>query len=819
MTKLSGSHQSRGRWAAVVMRLLPIAAVSIGALSGFAAGAQAFVEHHDDAAVGLDGAASIAHHDEKEHVYAVHQTIEVGGHMVTHSGNAGMWDTLVNTHTGPRILSGSFQAHTLNSKKTPFFDDLTMNSFGYGGDPYASSILRMHKGRAYKLDANFRRNRQYFNYDLFGNSLIPANAVPYVPITDSPHLFNTVRKTGDVNLTVLPLSKVSFRAGYWRTTNEGPSLSSNVSKSNSNPLLNQWWRYSDDIYTGGVDWKLTRKTVLSYDQFVTSYKQDTRWDMAPSNIGFQLPNGTPVSLGLNIFSTAKNTCLVAGTANTVVPSCNGTLAYHRYAPVRTLLPTEQFRFTSASIPGVSMNGRFVYSSGSERLDHYDEYYAGWSDSSINTTGRNIIRYSGVGSKSHLGTLPRINVSADYGITAQIAPRLDISNVFDFRSFRDNDVTQPRQLTQFGTSLASTSNFFDPALCPPPYKASTCPLHTTKTAADITQTYRQSYFGQSVMSDTVVLAYAVSNSLKVSVGYRYRDRSIIKTLQNTTTSTFTPPFANRGACASVPLNSDGTCTVTPASTPAVEKNEIHENWALLGVAAQPTRDLSVKLNVEAMSADAAYTQISPRNLQHYILRTFYRPHPWMSFSGAVNILESRDNVEYVHHLAHTRDFSLGTSIQPGDKWALDLNYAYDNDYSRTDICYYSSAPLPGTGNCAISGSVANFQPFLGNGYYSSPSHFGSVSVMLAPVKKVRMNAGFQASASSGSSEVLNDRQVQGSLQSQFQIPFGDLAFTLAPGWTWKAAWNYYGYGEGSAVGPTQPRDVHGNVFTASVRHSF
>ena len=88
-------------------------------------------------------------------------------------------------------------------------------------------------------------------------------------------------------------------------------------------------------------------------------------------------------------------------------------------------------------------------------------------------------------------------------------------------------------------------------------------------------------------------------LKLSLGYRYRDRSIYKTLQTTTTSTFTPPFANRGACATNPLNVDGTCTNTPASTPAIENNAIHEQWGLFGMAAQPTRQLSVKFNVEAM----------------------------------------------------------------------------------------------------------------------------------------------------------------------------------------------------------------------------
>lgn len=572
--------------------------------------------------------------------YSTSGSIELGGHMISRSGSLPTWDTLVNEQTGPRFLGETFHAHSINARKTPFFDDLSVNSFGYGGEPYSATTLHAFKGKAYKFDADFRRNRQYFDYNLFGNSLIPQNAVPYVPILHSPHLLNTVRKSGSANLTIAPISRVSARLGYWRTGAEGPGFSSNVSKSLTNPLLDQWWRYRDDVFTGGVDWKPFHKTVINYDQYVTHFKQDTTWKLDPGQLAFQLADGTPVSQGLNIFTTAANTCLVAGTTNTVVPSCNGTLAYQRTEPVRTLFPTEQFRFVSTAIPNVSLNGRMLYSSGSSQLNHYDESYAGWSDSGINTTGRNIIRYRGIGSNSHLGSLRRIDASGDLGLTVHIAPRLDVSDIVDFRSFRDPGVTQPHQETQFGTSLANTSNFYSPGLCPPPYTASTCPLHTTKTAADITQAYRTEYFAQTATTNSVIAAVSPIHRLKLSVGYRYRDRSIIKTLQTTTTSTFTPPFANRGACATVALNPDGTCTVTPKSTPAIEKNEIHENWALFAVAAQPTSQLSVKLNVDAMFADQAFTQISPRQLQHYILRTFYRPNNMVTVAGAINWLEEQ-----------------------------------------------------------------------------------------------------------------------------------------------------------------------------------
>ena len=45
-------------------------------------------------------------------------------------------------------------------------------------------------------------------------------------ISTSPHLFNTRRRMGDYNLTLLPQSKIRFRLGYSRNVNDGPAFSS-----------------------------------------------------------------------------------------------------------------------------------------------------------------------------------------------------------------------------------------------------------------------------------------------------------------------------------------------------------------------------------------------------------------------------------------------------------------------------------------------------------------------------------------------------------------------------------------------------------------
>jgi hypothetical protein len=65
-----------------------------------------------------------------------------------------------------------------------------------------------------------------------------------------------------------------------------------------------------------------------------------------------------------------------------------------------------------------------------------------------------------------------------------------------------------------------------------------------------------------------------------------------------------------------------------------------------------------------------------------------------------------------------------------------------------------------------------------------------------------------------SRFYNDaRDVAGSLVSDYQSPFINMAWTVHPGLTWKAEYNYFGYTEG---GPSGPQDCSlSTSFTASV----
>jgi hypothetical protein len=116
-------------------------------------------------------------------------------------------------------------------------------------------------------------------------------------------------------------------------------------------------------------------------------------------------------------------------------------------------------------------------------------------------------------------------------------------------------------------------------------------------------------------------------------------------------------------------------------------------------------------------------------------------------------------------------------------------------------------------------VSASTPWQTNGYYNAPTQFGSIGFAFSPIKQVRTYAGYRMSDVDGTSEMINVRQVPGSLQSQYQSPYGGIAVKIAENWTWKGDYNYYGYGEGTPIGPTLPRSFRGNVYTLSVNYAF
>jgi hypothetical protein len=706
--------------------------------------------------------------------YAIRQSIDLGGRIADTSGSGAMYDTLVNLQSGPRILNQSLDMRAIGSSGHFFFDSLTMSNSGYGGDPNNVTTFRMSKGKLYSFQGLFRRDREYFNYNLLDNPLVPAgvvsNGYTFPQVLNSPHLFNTVRRMTDVGLTILPVSKVSFRVGYSQNNSQGPSFSSQ--HNGAEALYLQNWRNSTDTWLGAVDWKPISKTRLTFEESVSHYKGNTDWQLAGLNL--QLPNGTPVTLGFDNVAVPTCTSLPnppvgapilssATTPPTANPDYCGYTAYTRSAPTRTLLPTEEFRFQTSKIKNVAMNGRVRYTGGKMNLPSYSENFQG-----IDNMGKQEFTTTG------FANAKRINVSADYGIVWQISQKVSLSEQYDFWSFREPANSNLSEVDQLGLSML------------PPIGSPVPP-----SVAGGTITIAPTFTGMKTETNNTTLAWEPTSKVIFTLGYRYQSR-VIRWVMPLATD-----FLASGAAYAFP---------------------VHNNGGIFGVAVQPTREWRISGSVEASYADRAYTQISPRALQHYRIQTRYKPREWATISGTFNDLERRDNVSNVNHLDHSRSFSIDSTLIPNEHYGFDLSYGYSDIFSQTTLCY-AATPAPTTPGAGAAPSDCGTNTNLGTGYYDAPSHYGSIGVNVKPVKTLRAGLGYRISAVNGTTEFLNPRQVAGSLQSKYQSPYANVAWTVHSGWALKANWNHYKYGEGGPVGPTLPRNFRGDIYTLAMHYEF
>ena len=91
----------------------------------------------------------------------IHSSVEIGYRVNDVTGSGDMYDTLVNLQSGPRILDQTLSMQSVDHQGL-LFDDLYLNSFGWGGDPNNALRLRADKNKWYNLQSSFRRD-QYFS--------------------------------------------------------------------------------------------------------------------------------------------------------------------------------------------------------------------------------------------------------------------------------------------------------------------------------------------------------------------------------------------------------------------------------------------------------------------------------------------------------------------------------------------------------------------------------------------------------------------------------------------------------------------------------
>jgi hypothetical protein len=204
--------------------------------------------------------------------YRIHQSFEAGYRVSDATGNESMFNTLVNTHEGPRLFEQMLSMRSENHQGD-LFDDLFLHSMGWGGDPNNYLQMRIGKNHRFDFRASFRRDQDYADFNLLANPLNPTWSTPDRPVGLSPHQFETRRRMSDFNLTLLPQSFLTFRLGFTHNNMTGPSWTS--IHEGTDGLLDQPWNTTLNTWRAGLDVKVAPRTVLSYDHVLNYYKGDS----------------------------------------------------------------------------------------------------------------------------------------------------------------------------------------------------------------------------------------------------------------------------------------------------------------------------------------------------------------------------------------------------------------------------------------------------------------------------------------------------------------------------------------------------------------
>ena len=712
--------------------------------------------------------------------YLIHQSVELGYRSTYVTGSGDMYDTLVNLQTGPRILDQTLTMQSVDHQGL-LFDDLYLNSFGWGGDPNNALRLRADKNKWYNLKSSFRRDQYFSDYDLLANPLnpppppAPGGATPSIPILNSPHEFATTRRMGDFDLTLLPQSQVSFRLGYSHNNMTGPSYSS-IHEGTEASLL-QDWNTTINSYRLGVDFRIAPRTVLSYDQFLDYYKGDTDYQLNPINEA--LVPTTPVSsvsLGLSIDTVNKEPCAVVPPATSLVVNgtltnvtCSAYFSYSRNQRIRTSTPTERVSLRSNYFQRVDLVASLSYSSATSSTP-LDESF----DGLITRTATRAFFGTGEADAN------RISDVFDLGATVHLTTHLRLIEKFYFWAYR---IPQNGNFNEVDSDCPTTT--------PPTPCTLLTPLSATTPAA--ISTVIQSSFNQTWTRNQTELAWDISKKTGARIGYRYGDRDFNHF------NDFLPGDLDHFV--------------------GLEKT------ALLGFWARPTHTLRFNFDLENTNYNAVFVRMSPRKEARYRFQTTYTPRSWATLGGSINIRQESNADVQTQYVGHNQNYGLTASLAPRERFGLDLAYNFNSVLQNALICFNDTPPtgviLPFVANADNNNCGGNdtSNNLMANSYYTNHTNFGMATVRFKPAKRVLANVGYSITSVDGSVPQFNILQPLGTLQYKYQQPVANLSVDIGHKLAYNMGWNYYQYGEGSFVGPTAPRYFHANSVTESLRYSF
>jgi hypothetical protein len=330
--------------------------------------------------------------------YTVVSSIEFGVRGVGITGNADKYRSDLNYTPGFRIFDSSLMMKSNNGDGL-LFDQLMVNSFGWGTDPNRYLRVSSEKTKLYKFDANYRR-LDYFN--------------SLTNLALGQHTANTEYRQGDFDLTLFPANKrFRLNLGYSLDRNTGPSVLTYDYQRDEFPVLAPT-RQSADDYRIGFDSKLW-VFDMSFLQGWRLYKEDTTY-----LVDMPQPGNNPL-----------NTSVI----NT----------YQRDLPIRGETPYTRFSLHTFLKKRFDFTGRYIYSSSNTDYTLFETITG--TDASNNK----IVLDTWTAN----GNAKRPNAIGDLAATVLVTDRLRISDTFRVQTFRIDggdilsEVLLRSRLTPFG----------------------------------------------------------------------------------------------------------------------------------------------------------------------------------------------------------------------------------------------------------------------------------------------------------------------------------------------------------------------------------
>ena len=730
--------------------------------------------------------------------FHVTQSIELGGRINEVTGSEAMYDTLVNYQTGARILEQSLTMQSLTHQDV--FDTLTLDSFGWGGDPEQALRLRVAKYRWYNFSASYQHMQNYFDYDLLANPLNPAaGANPFIPILTSPHAFYDRQNLYNYDLVLLPMRRISFRFDYNRNRISGPSFSSVHQGTDS--LNNENWDTTLNGFRFGADFRVTKKTVLSYTQLLQYYVGGPTYSLNTFN-SWPLSNGQPVTFGLPWFNSGSP-CSSPQTNGIANPVCNGYFNYGLFQHENTSIPSEQINLKSSSLKWLDFTGQYQYSHASSSTPLYETFYG-------LTTRSNNLGYTTPGSSSKA----RWNSSsADVSATIHINDQLRLVETFRFRNFSVAGTFLDRELAYFNAASRGAGSLLNPIATFPP----TILTHSSSSAADVTNEINTNMIGQRTLQNDLEMQYDVTQSFGLRAGFVWNQYVIQpgNLFQAALGDIYYPNTPNRGNCAGVPLNPDGSCTfvgvITPWGSPTTEINRYS---AVFGGWYRNANGVHASVNAQFGSADNWVYRTDPTSFFNFNGNVSFAPHPWLMLGGNFMFQRGTNNAADINYNQHNYIVGANATITPGKHWGVDLAYNFDAVQQNIILCFTGSVVPPDSVPCVGDSSLMQTYSV-----YQTHTQYGYFAFTLTPIERLTIRVGYNVVDNQGSTTSFNTLLPLGPLASIYQTPLAAVDFLVHKNVTFKAGWNYYQYAENDFIGPTAPRYFHANNATLALRYSF